>query len=252
MQYEKKRFIGKTVLITGANGGLGRCLVQRFLDNGAMVICCLREPSQEFEDFLKSIVADQKFIKRIYFDLMDDSQVKAAANKLIKDKTNLDILINNAGVAFGATTEMTSIKDLRRIFEANFFSQIFLTTCLLRLLKKSHQARIVNIGSLSGLVGDRGTLAYGASKSAFMFATKVMANEFAEYNINVNSVAPGVVATGMSSAMERKSRDALIDASFLKTETEPEDVASAVLFLAGEESRMITGHVLRVDGGVKI
>ena len=110
---------------------------------------------------------------------------------------------------------------------------------------------MINIGSVAGLIGDRGTLAYGASKSALMYATKVMANEFASYKITVNSVAPGVVSTGMAEQMDQNSRVDMTNSSFMKQESAPEDVANAVLFLASKDAGLITGQTLRIDGGMR-
>jgi 3-oxoacyl-[acyl-carrier protein] reductase len=251
MTVQNSSFAGKTVLITGANGGMGRCLVEKFYEQGANVICCLRTSSKDFEDFIKALSSDYKSIRAIYFDLADEQQTKEVINRLIGEKITLDVLVNNAAIAGGSPVEMTSLKSLRNIFEINFFSQIALTSRLLRLIKKSDQGRVINIGSVVGLFGDRGTISYGSSKSAMMYATKVMANEFAAYNITVNSVAPGVVSAGMSSQMDQKNRDDMTNSTFMKKESMPEDVANAVLFLASKESGLITGQTLRVDGGMK-
>lgn len=245
-------FSGKTALITGANGGIGQCLVQKFAEHGANIICCLRKNHEDFNQFVHSLrLNSDQFIRSVYFDLADEQQTKIAINQLIKEKISLDILVNNAAIASGSSVEMTSLNDLRDIFEINFFSQISLINRLLRLLKKSSQGRIINIGSVAGLIGDRGMLSYGASKSAMMYATKVMANEFAPYSITVNSVAPGVVSTGMASQMDPVSRDQITNASFLKKDSTPEDIANAVLFLADGASSHITGQIIRVDGGMR-
>ena len=245
-------FSGTTALITGANGGIGQCLVRKFAEQGANIICCLRKNNEDFDKFILSLkLKSDQFIRPVYFDLADEQQTKIAINQLIKEKISLDILVNNAAIAGGSSAEMTSLNDLREIFEINFFSQISLITRLLRLLKKSNQGRIINIGSVAGLIGDRGTLSYGASKSALMYATKVMANEFASYNITVNSVAPGVVSAGMVSKMDPSSRDQMTNASFMQKESTPDDIANAVLFLADKASGLITGQTLRVDGGMK-
>lgn len=248
----ERKLSGKTVLITGANGAIGRNLVHRFTQNGASVICCVRDTDKNFQNFIDSItLASDQYIRTLAFDLADSAQTKHEIYSIIKEKIALDILVNNAAISYGSTIEMTSLDDLRSCFEINFFSQISLTTSLLRILKKSKHGRIINVGSLIGLIGERGTLAYGASKSALMFATKVMANEFAPYNITVNAVAPGIAVGGMATKMELASRKNILDMSFLKQEIGLDDISNLILFLASEEAGKITGQVLRVDGGMQ-
>lgn len=247
------KLLGKTALITGSNGGIGQCIVKKLISEGANIICCARKETTEYNNFINSLCcSDYQTVRSIFFDLNDEIQIKNNLNNLIREKISLDILVNNAATANGSPIELTSQKKLKDTFEINFFSQIAITTQLLRLLKKSKSGRVINITSMAGIIGDRGTLSYGASKSAMIFATKVMANEFADYNITVNSVAPAVVSTGMSSSMNPKDRERMIAESFFKREIRGEDVANAVLFLSSEESSSITGQTIRLDGGMKI
>ncbi|MDC1120389.1 SDR family NAD(P)-dependent oxidoreductase [Alphaproteobacteria bacterium] len=245
-------FTGKSIVITGAGGGLGQILTRAFVERDAKVYCCLREQSNEFDDFLKLLPKQSiNKVQTLYFDLTNESEIIAVANSLIKEKITIDVLINNAGAAAGSTVEMTRMADLRSIFEVNFFSQIFVIQKLLRLVKKSESGRIINIGSVAGLVGDRGTLAYGASKASLMYATKTMANEFAKYKISVNAIAPGVVSTGMSSQMDEGARESMTMENFFAAEVDPADVANLACFLASDKSKSINGQVLRIDNGMR-
>jgi 3-oxoacyl-[acyl-carrier protein] reductase len=108
------------------------------------------------------------------------------------------------------------------------------------------------LGSVTGIIPERGTLAYGSSKAALMFATKIMANEFSNYGIRVNAIAPSVVQTNMSDKMNAKAKEALIEQSFLKKEGSVEDISDLALFLSSENSKHINGQVIRIDGGMKI
>ena len=162
-------------------------------------------------------------------------------------KTIVDILVNNAGVPGGSLTEMTSIKSLREIFEINFFSQIKVTQLLLRLLKKSKNGSIINIGSISGLFAERGNLAYGSSKAALMFATKIMAKEFSVYNIRVNSIAPTVTETDMLKKMDENAKDKLLKDANLKKPLSPMDVANKALYLASDETINISGQIIEIN-----
>ena len=158
---------GKTAFITGSNRGIGKAVLDSFIKNRANIICAVRKCSPEFKDYIKKI--SEKFkskIKILEFDLENEIQTKDAIHSLYKEKITLDILVNNAGVADGSLLEMTSTNNLKKIFQINFFSQIRLTQLLLRLLKKSKNGSIINLGSISGIIAERGTLSYGSSKAA--------------------------------------------------------------------------------------
>jgi 3-oxoacyl-[acyl-carrier protein] reductase len=251
MEEKSNYFFGKTVLITGCSRGIGKALLECFLHEGANVLCCVRKKDFEFEAFLNRIaLRPTQFCRVLEFDLTDDISVKEVTRDLIKQKLVLDILINNAGIADGSIFEMTSAKRLKEVFEINFFSQINLTQRLLRLLKRSQSGRIVNIGSISGVSGDKGTLSYGCSKSALMFATKVLANELSRYDITVNAVAPGVTSTNMADKMAGVERTELVNRSFLQRECTTSEVVNVVRFLASGGSSFVNGQIIRVDGGM--
>jgi len=243
---------GKTAFITGSNRGIGKAILEKFLENGADVICAVRKIDDKFLDYINS--QSKKFnkeIKILQFDLSDENAIKSSIEDLYNKKIDLDILVNNAGIPGVSLTEMTSIKSLRNIFEINFFSQIKVTQLLLRLLKKSSNASIINIGSVSGLLAERGTLTYGSSKAALMFATKVMAKEFSVYKIRVNAIAPSVTETDMLKKMDKNAKEKLLKDSNLKEPISTNKVADEVLYLASEKSINTNGQIIKIDGGIK-
>ena len=243
---------GKTALITGSNGGIGRAIIDTFIKNGANLICAVRKADSDFSNYISSKLKDSKqTIEILEFDLLNEKDTKEKIQSLYKKKTALDILVNSAGIASGSLFEMTSSKNLKDVFEVNFFSQIRLVQLLIRLLKKSKKGSIINLGSISGLIAERGTLAYGSSKSAFMFATRVMANEFANYNIRVNAIAPSVTKTRMLDEMDKNAKNFLIEQSFLKRECYTNEIASLALYLASDQSSYLNGQIIRLDGGMK-
>jgi len=243
---------GKTAFITGSNRGIGKAILKKFLENGANIICAVRKINPEFKNYIELNTQKLKNkIKILEFDLEDEKKMSEAVLSLYKEKITLDILVNNAGIAGGSLVEMTSMKDLKKIFEINFFSQIKLTQLLLRLLKKSKKASIINIGSISGINGDRGTITYGSSKAALMFATRVMANELSVYNIRVNSVAPSATDTDMLNQMEKSAKESLLRNSFLKKPSSAEEIANKVLFLASEKSDHLNGQIIKIEGKEK-
>ena len=239
---------GKTALITGANGGIGKSILDLFLKNNANVICLIRKPDNKFKNYIKKF---SKRVKIVETDLTDEKNLKAKLEKTFSKKQKLDLLINNAGKASGSIVEMTSQKNLKEIFDINFFSQIRLTQLVLKHLKKSKDPSIINIGSVITKIADRGTLSYGCSKVALMHATKIMANEFSNYNIRVNGICPNVTNTKMSKKMDPKSRNELISKSFMKKACEPNEVANLILFLSSKNSKYINGQIIFLDGGME-
>jgi 3-oxoacyl-[acyl-carrier protein] reductase len=107
------------------------------------------------------------------------------------------------------------------------------------------------MGSISGIIPERGTIGYGSSKASLMFATKVMANELSGYNIRVNAIAPNIIKTEMLNDMDTKTKEIFINQSFLKREGDVQDVSSLALYLASNESKYINGQIIRLDGGIK-
>lgn len=241
--------LNKTVLITGCNGGIGRVLCKKIASNGANIICCIRKKDNKFYKYVK--ILSKKYrrkIKILLFDLENEKQITRSINSLYKNNTIIDVLINNAGIASGSLIEMTLLNDLKKVFQVNFFSQIYIIQKLLKLLKKSNNPSIINICSIAGLLNHRGTIAYGSSKAALIFATKVMANEFSPYNIRVNAIAPSAVNIGMYKKMDKTSQKLLLKDSFLKKPIPVEQIADKILYLASEKSLKDNGKIIIING----
>jgi 3-oxoacyl-[acyl-carrier protein] reductase len=136
------------------------------------------------------------------------------------------------------------LNDLKKVFQVNFFSQIYIIQKLLKLLKKSKNPSIINICSIVALLNHRGTMAYGSSKAALIFATKVMANEFSRYNIRVNAIAPTAVNTGMYKKMDKSSQKLLLKDSFIKKPISTEQIVNKILYLASDKSLNDNGKII--------
>ena len=241
----------KTAIITGSNRGIGKAVLETFAENGADIFACVRKESDEFSNVTARLSEKTGVsITPVYFDLAESEQVKSGIKSILSSKKQIDILVNNAGVASGSFFQMTSLKDLKQVFEINFFSQILFTQGISRYMTRFKTGSIINIASTAGLIGDAGMTSYGSSKAALMFATKTMATELGEKNIRVNAIAPSITKTDMFDQMEEKARSKLINASALKRPAEAVEVANVALFLASDLSSYVTGQVLRVDGGL--
>jgi|TARA_B110000483_G_scaffold242859_1_gene330119 3-oxoacyl-[acyl-carrier protein] reductase len=242
----------KTAFITGCNRGIGKSILDKFILNNANIICAVRKIDKDFLEYIENQRKNKDTkIRVIEIDLLDITKIKNSLQFLYDSKEKIDILVNNAGVADGSIFEMSSIEKIKEIFEINFFSQLKLTQLLIRFLKKSKEASIINMGSISGIIPERGTIGYGSSKASLMFATKVMANELSGYNIRVNAIAPNIIKTEMLNDMDTKTKEIFINQSFLKREGDVEDVSSLALYLASNESKYINGQIIRLDGGIK-
>ena len=239
-------FKNKTALITGANGGIGRALVETLEKKNVNLVCLIRKKNKNFLDFIKN----KKKVKIITCDLTNEKNLSRQINNFFKKNGKLDILINNAGIASGSIIEMTSQENLKKVFEINFFAQIKISQLVLKYLKKSKDSSIINIGSIVSQIPDRGTLAYGCSKAALMHATKIMANEFSVYKIRVNGICPNVTNTSMLSKMDTNAKDKLIKNSYLKRPCEPKEISNLVQFLCSRKSKYINGEIINLDGGM--
>ncbi len=172
---------GKTAVVTGCNRGIGKAIMETFAANGADIIACTRKESAEYSEHINMLASKYRVrFTPVYFDLSEADNVIDAARMIIAMKRQIDILVNNAGVASGAYFQMTSIKELRKIFEINFFSQILFTQGITRYMSRFRSGSVINIASTAGLIGDVGMTSYGSSKAAFIFATKTMAAELGE------------------------------------------------------------------------
>jgi 3-oxoacyl-[acyl-carrier protein] reductase len=237
----------KTVLITGASGGIGNSLIDAFLKNNFKVIAHSRI---RYEDFESKYLQYGDQIVFIYSDLSNRDSLNQCFNSLSKEIDQLDVIIHNAAKEHGGLLMMTKLEDIQSIFEINFFSTIRINQILLKLLRKSDNPSIINISSISGLDLDSGNIAYGLSKASLNALTSVLSKDFANFKIRVNSIAPGLVDTKMSKKMQDSSFKEMKSRS-IRGVLDPLEIANIALFLSSEASSAINGQVIRADGGSK-
>lgn len=241
---------GKTAIVTGANRGIGRAIVEGFAQNGAFIWAHARKETPEFLADMATIAERQGIIiQPVFFDVTDKSAMKAAVKQIGSSQRPIDVLVNNAGVAHGGLFQMTSVNTIREIFEINFFSVLEFSQAVIRLMQKKRNGSIINMASLSGLDLKSGNIAYGVSKAALIAATKTLAAELGALGIRVNAIAPGLTDTDMADLMEEQARRNMVENTSLKRLARTKEIADVAVFLASDMASFVTGHVLCADGG---
>lgn len=242
--------MGKTAVITGADGGIGSRIVKMFAENKANIIACVRKSNSRFEkEIMELSSANEITVDIVCFDMGDQDSVKKGIKDIKSLKKPVDVLINNAGVGHLALVPMITMDDMKRVFQINYFSHVQIVQGLYRSLSKT-KGCIVNLASVAGIDGDRGNTIYGASKASMILFTKVLSKEMSPEGVRVNAVAPGLVNTGFADAMGDKAKESMISSSLMHRLASPEEIAKTVLFLASENSSFINGQIIRIDGGM--
>lgn len=243
------QWAGKNIVITGANRGIGRALVEQWDRCGANVLMCMRTVDDDLVTLVEAAREKGQSHQVVTLDLLSSESIKAAHQTIAGWSREVDVLINNAGAAYGGLATMTPPAKLQEIFQVNFFGQIEFTQFIARLMMKKAKGSIVFVGSTAGIRADEGTLAYGSSKAALMHAARILATEFAPYKIRVNAIAPSVTATDMLGEMTESAIRKLTESSLLGSVLSVEDVVNYITFIASDAARNINGQVLKLDGG---
>lgn len=236
-------------LVTGAGRGIGRAIAQKLAQEGAEVVCLSRTKSNA-EDTAKQIENAGGQARAVTVDVSDSEAVNEAIKAVVSETGRMDILVNNAGITRDGLLMRMSDQDWDDVMNTNVKGAVNLTRSLSRQFIKQRSGRIINISSVIGLVGNVGQSNYAASKAALIGFTKSVARELAPRKVTVNAVAPGFIETDMTAAISEDIRNEVRRRIPLNQFGEAEDIANAVVFLAGPGACYITGQVLTVDGGM--
>ena len=238
----------KIALVTGCNRGIGKSIVEKFAQNGAVVYANARKLGSL--DSICNQDYDEGSIIPIYFDVTDRAAVRQAYIKVMDEQGRLDCLVNNAGILVDTLITMLDRKTLKDIYEVNVFAVFEMMSYASRIMSKQKSGSIINVASICGDEGGmRGQTAYSSSKGAVIALTKTAAKELGEFNIRVNSVAPGFIDTDMFRSGPKDIQKKLVDGVYLNQRVGlPEEVANVCVFLASDNSSYVTGENIRVDG----
>jgi 3-oxoacyl-[acyl-carrier protein] reductase len=243
------RLAGKVAVVTGSAQGIGLCIAELFGREGASVVLVDVDEARTAEASGKLTAAGiPSLAAKADVSKYEDCEavVKAALEKFGR----VDVLVNNAGITRDNLVMRLAEADWDLVLSINLKGTFNFTKAVARTMLKARAGRIINIASIVGQQGNAGQANYSASKGGVIALTKSCAREFASRGVLVNAIAPGFIRTRMTEAIPEEARQKLLEAILLGRMGEPEDIARAALFLAGEDSSYITGQVLGVNGGM--
>ena len=236
----------KVCIITGASRGIGKEIAELFAAQGAIVI--VNSSSDGSADAWISNSKYKENLHTYYFDITDNREI-CKSILLIKNKfEHIDVLINNAGIEYNELIGMISEEHMDKMFKVNVYGTIHMIQAVSRIMSRTGGGSIINISSVVGLRGNRGQLAYSATKGAVIAVTKSAAKELAAKNIRINSIDPGLTQTKMMEAADIKKLQSRIENICLGRIAQPKDIAVACLMLASDYAAYISGQIISVDG----
>lgn len=252
MSVQKKMSVdlsGRVALVTGASRGLGRAMAIALGANGALVCCVARSEDKLKETAAEIEAAGGKAIVATC-DVSDRESVDKVVDDLVAAHDKIDILVNNAGITRDTLLPRMCDEEWDDVIATNLRSAFLMSRAGSRYMMRARYGRIINITSVSGLIGNPGQTNYSASKAGLIGLTRSLSRELAGRKVTINAVAPGFIESDMTAALGDVVKDEAKKRIPAKRLGTPEEVASAVLFLASADAAYITGQVLTVDGGM--
>lgn len=237
---------GKKALITGASGGIGEAIARTLHAQGATV--GLHGTRAEKLEALAADLGERAVV--LPANLSDREEVKALAKTALEKLDGVDILVNNAGITRDGLFVRMGDDAWDAVLEVNLTASFILTRELVYPMMRKKNGRVVNITSIVGVTGNPGQGNYCASKAGIIGMSKSLAQEIASRGVTVNCVAPGFIATPMTDELNDKQKETILGAVPAKRLGSPDEIASAVLYLAADESGYMTGQTLHVNGGM--
>jgi 3-oxoacyl-[acyl-carrier protein] reductase len=240
----------KTVLITGANRGIGRATALLMAENHAQVIVNYRNDESEREAAELVDIMTKKGQKafKIKADVSSEDEVQKMFEEIKEKYGRLDVLVNNAGIMRSNLLLMTKTEEFNELFETNCKGVFLCMRAAAKIMVKQRYGKIVNLASIVGTNGQRGLVGYAGTKAAVAGMTKSAAKELGMFNVTVNAVAPGFIDTAMTKDLKEEIKKEMVSNIALGRMGKPEDVARVILFLSSELADYVSGQIIGIDG----
>ena len=239
---------GKTAVITGASRGIGRAIAQKLASLGTDVAIVYCGNTQKAEETASE--CEKLGVKALSYkcNISDFAECEQTVKQIVDDFGGIDILVNNAGITKDMLMLQMKEADFDSVIDTNLKGVFNMIKQCYRPFMKKKYGKIINVSSVSGLIGNAGQVNYSASKAGIIGITKSVAKELASRNVCCNAIAPGFVETDMTTDFQ--GNDDIINAIPMKRMAKPEEIANLVAFLADDISDYITGEIIRIDGGL--
>jgi len=244
------QFEGKVIVVTGSSRGIGKAIAKAFGNQGASVVVNYRSNEEAANEVVSAITASGSRAVPFQADVSKFSEGEKLIKHAVQEFGDLHVLVNNAGTTRDGLIMTMKEEDWDFVINTNLKSTFICSRAAVRHMLRKRYGRIINITSVSGVMGNPGQTNYSASKAGQIGFTKALAREVASRNITVNAVAPGFINTVLTDALPENVKDGLLDLIPLRRIGSTEEVAKAVLYLASDDAAYITGHILGIDGGI--
>ena len=244
-----KRLENKIALVTGAGRGIGQAIAERFAQEGATVLCVSRTAAN-CQQVAEAIIQQGGSAVAFPMDVANKQSIQTVSQQILEQYPTIDILVNNAGITRDKLFVRMDDADWEDVLFTNLFSAFYLCKQFVGPMTRKRWGRIINISSVSGIIGNAGQANYSAAKAGLLGFTKSLAKELACRSITVNAIAPGFIATQMTQELNETIVEQAKKLIPLKRFGEAEEIANMAIFLASDEAQYITGQVIKVDGGM--
>ena len=240
---------GQVAVVTGATRGIGFGVAKALAKSGAAV-ACIGTNAEKLGKSVEEINADGGQAKAYVCNVAETAAVAETSKKSLEDFGKVDILVNNAGITRDMLVRRMTDEEWDDVIAVNLRGPFLVTRAFVEAMRKKKYGRIINIASISGMIGNRGQANYSASKAGVIGFTRTVSKELGNRNITVNAISPGFIETDMTAVLEPAYVTEIKNRIPLGRFGQPEDIANGVLFFASPEASFVTGQVIAIDGGM--